>query len=434
MLKLLQHLKSYLLTFLFFTKMFLVDCRGGVGTFLTRKVHNDVEPIFLDLGYWNIFKLKVILFCRYILKEQSLFSDWSESICGNILRRLENQNISEGQINLEVDTYKLKEINSDRFFQEYLLKGKPVVIKRGALDDEDLFSDRYFLEHYGDTKVAIDDVKTGKRFVRTLKEYLLDEDIERLEYIRNSYNFTLENPDFIEQLNPRQFDDYMSGAGAKKSCYVGSELFFGKRKKTGTSFHCANGNNLFFMVRGQKQWTFVHPDYTWLMYPILNDPMRYIISEIIPQVTSIPETIDKIYPLWKYCPKYTVILNPGDILLSPSWYWHNVENITDMTIGMATRWLPINKATNRFLTLLQVFSKPTWQLVFDLLGIKANSTMNDEAVLLAEESLDEKLAFGKIGQAKQIWEEKKQKAKQLLSPETYRQYCLNLDPQYSENL
>ena len=190
MFKLLQQLKSYLLTFLFFTKMLLVDCRGGVGTFLTRKVHNDVEPIFLDLGYWNILKLKAILFCRYVFKDQSFGRDWYESTCDNILRRLDKQNISEDRLDLEVDTYHFNDINSEKFFQEYLLKGKPVVVKRESVDREDLFSDRYFLEHYGDTKVSIDDVKTGTRFVRTLREYLLDNDPERVEYIRTSYNFT----------------------------------------------------------------------------------------------------------------------------------------------------------------------------------------------------------------------------------------------------
>ena len=434
MFKLLQHLKSYLLTFLFFTKMLLVDCRGGVGTFLTRKVHNDVEPIFLDLGYWNILKLKAILFCRYVFKDQSFGRDWYESTCDNILRRLDKQNISEDRLDLEVDTYHFNDINSEKFFQEYLLKGKPVVVKRESVDREDLFSDRYFLEHYGDTKVSIDDVKTGTRFVRTLRDYLLDNDPDRVEYIRTSYNFTLENPDFVEKLNPQQFDAYMSGNGAKNSCYLFSELFLGKSKKTGTSFHCANGNNLFFMVRGQKKWTFVHPDYTWLLYPLLNDPMRYVMSEIISEVTSLPEAMDKIYPLWKSCPKYTVVLEPGDILLSPSWYWHTVENITDTTMAMATRWLPINKTTNRFFTLLQICSQSNWHFIFDLLGTKDKSTMNDDNVLLATESPDEKVAFGKTGQAKKMWEEKKEKAKQLLSPETYKQYCFNQDAQYPETM
>ena len=430
MFKLLQSLKSYLLTFLFFAKILLVDCRCGVGTFLTRKVHNDVEPIFLDLGYWNIFKLKAILFCRYVFKEQSFGQDCYESICDRIQQRLENQNISEDRINLEVDSYHFDKIDSEKFFQEYLLKGKPVVIKRGSLDHENLFSEQYFLEHYGDTNVSVRDIKTGKQAPRTVREYLSNNNPDKVEYIQSSFNFTLENPDFVEQLNPQQFDAYMSGIGAKNSCYVSSEFFLGKSKKTGTGFHCANGNNLFFMVRGQKKWTFVHPDYTWLIYPLLNDPMKYILSEIMPEVISLPEAIDKIYPLWKYCPKQTVVLEPGDILLSPSWYWHTVDNIADMTMAMATRWLPINKTTNRFLALLQVFSQPSWQLVFDLLQTKANSEMNDDNILLSIETIDDKLAFGKTGQAKKMWEKQKQKAKQLLSPETYRQYCLKIDPQH----
>ncbi len=439
MLKLLQHLKFYLLTCLFFTKIFLVDCRGGIGTFLSRKVHNDAEPIFLDLGYWNVFKLKIILFCRYLLKDASLFQDWYQSVCDNILKRLENQKIPENRLNLEVDTYQIDEIDSEQFFQNYLLKGKPVVLKKGTVESEYLFSDKYFLERYGNTKVSVNDVKTSKQTYRTLQEYLLDDDPDRVEYIRASTKFVSENTDFFETLNPQQFDAYMCGTGAKDSCYVSGELFLGKSKKTGTGFHCANGNNLFFMLRGQKKWTFVHPDYTWLMYPVLNDPMRYILSEIVPEVSCLPEVMDKIYPLWKYCPKSTIVLEPGDILLSPSWYWHTVENITDITVGVATRWMPMNKITNRFLSLLQVFSKPTWELIFELLNTDANSSedssvVDDETIVLAAETTDEKLAFGKAGQAKKMWEDRKQKAKELLSPETHHQYCLNLDPQYSENV
>ncbi len=433
MLKLLRYLKAYVLTTLFFVKTFLVDCQCGVGTFLNRKVHNDVEPIFLDLGYWNIFKLKVILFCRYILKDQSIFKDWYESILDNMRLRLENQNISEDRLSLEVDTYQFDEIDSEKFFQEYLSKGKPVVVKRGSLYGEGLFSEESFLEYYGDANVSVSDMKTAKQATRTVREYLLDGNSDRVEYIRASFNFTLENPTFVEQLNPKQFDAYMCGTEAKNICYVNSELFLGNSKKTGSGFHCANGNNLFFMVRGQKKWVLVHPDYTWLMYPILNDPMRYILSEITPEVTSLPEAIDKIYPLWKYCPKQTVVLDPGDILLSPAWYWHTVDNVSDITIAMATRWLPIGKMTNRFLTLLQVFSQPSFQLLLDLLRTNSNSKVNDDNVLLATETIDERVAFGKTGQAKKIWDEKKQKAEQLLSPDTYRQYCSNIDPQYSEN-
>ena len=36
-------------------------------------------------------------------------------------------------------------------------------------------------------------------------------------------------------------------------------------------------------------------------------------SEIISEVTSLPEAMDKIYPLWKYCPKYTVVFGAWGI-------------------------------------------------------------------------------------------------------------------------
>lgn len=252
MLKYFLYLKYFLLTTLFFAKIFLIDCRGGIGTFIERKVHNDKEPVFLDLGYWNIFKLKIILFSRYILKYQSLWQGWYDLVNNDILNRLKKQNISEDRLNLEVDIFDLNQGNSDQFFQEYLLKGKPIVIKRGSLEDENLFSNQYLLDHYGNTNVSVSDMATGQQSYCTLKDYLSADNSEQVGYIRASYNFTLENSNFVEQLNPQQFDAYMSGTRAKKSCYVSSELFLGASKETGTGFHAANGNNLFFMVVGKK--------------------------------------------------------------------------------------------------------------------------------------------------------------------------------------
>jgi len=51
-----------------------------------------------------------------------------------------------------------------------------------------------------------------------------------------------------------------------------------------------------------------------------------------------------------------VILKPGDVLFTPSFYWHKVENLTD-TIGVGYRWLAFqsfmkSSKTQTLLTLL----------------------------------------------------------------------------------
>jgi hypothetical protein len=39
--------------------------------------------------------------------------------------------------------------------------------------------------------------------------------------------------------------------------------------------------------------------------------------------------------------RYEVELEPGDVLFSPPWWWHDVRNTTEETIGLATRWIDL---------------------------------------------------------------------------------------------
>ena len=43
-------------------------------------------------------------------------------------------------------------------------------------------------------------------------------------------------------------------------------------------------------------------------------------------------------PAFKYCPTYSAVLEPGDILLNPPFWGHGIRNVTDKTVGVATRW------------------------------------------------------------------------------------------------
>jgi hypothetical protein len=66
-------------------------------------------------------------------------------------------------------------------------------------------------------------------------------------------------------------------------------------------------------------------------------------------------------------PRYETVLEPGDFLFNPSWYWHAVKNKTDYTIAVANRYLSANALSfqknefptmlnNTFFTFLQLFS------------------------------------------------------------------------------
>ena len=44
------------------------------------------------------------------------------------------------------------------------------------------------------------------------------------------------------------------------------------------------------------------------------------------------------YPLMMSCPRVEVVLEPGDVLINPPWWWHEIENVSETTVAVATRW------------------------------------------------------------------------------------------------
>ena len=100
--------------------------------------------------------------------------------------------------------------------------------------------------------------------------------------------------------------------------YLTSQIFMNTgRSSTGTSYHCANFNNLFFMVRGRKKWTFVDPNYTPLMYPMYNAKSMDMASFLTTVALANQTMMAKYFPLYRLVPKMTAVLEPGDVLMNP---------------------------------------------------------------------------------------------------------------------
>ena len=38
------------------------------------------------------------------------------------------------------------------------------------------------------------------------------------------------------------------------------------------------------------------------------------------------------------CHVLETVLRPGDVVFVPGWWWHDIENLTDTSIGFASRW------------------------------------------------------------------------------------------------
>lgn len=89
------------------------------------------------------------------------------------------------------------------------------------------------------------------------------------------------------------------------------------KKSAGTSYHCANFNNLFFQIQGRKKWTFVDSRYNALMYPMFNPKSMDVASFLTTIAINNTEIMSRYFPLYKFAPKMVATLEPGDVLFNP---------------------------------------------------------------------------------------------------------------------
>jgi hypothetical protein len=180
------------------------------------------------------------------------------------------------------------------------------------------------VESFGSTRVLFNE-DYGYR-LRPLRDLLRGNAGD--PYVANCEQLLVRHPELLDDL---ALEAYRPWTGGRPYC---AQLFLGSRRSLGLYFHCANNFNAFTMLHGRKRWTFVHPAFSYWMYPIVSRHSAYVAS-IIHHVEAPPGADD----LFRYCPRYEVVLEPGDVLLNPPWWWHQVENLDDETVGCASRWI-----------------------------------------------------------------------------------------------
>jgi hypothetical protein len=115
---------------------------------------------------------------------------------------------------------------------------------------------------------------------------------------------------------------------------VGYEQLFVGREGTGSPFHHASVYNMFYQIHGRKQWWFIDPYDTALSYP-----MCLAGRGAAALMTLWPHQYNKeAFPLFEFCPVYTSVLEAGDVLFNPPYWWHSIKNIDETTVGSASRW------------------------------------------------------------------------------------------------
>lgn len=219
----------------------------------------------------------------------------------------------------------------------------PLVIK-GLAEGIPAFSKwtpQYFADHYGDEVVNVR-TDAGKIMPSSeqqsasipLRELALKALSGNSEYYGGNLSDVFNNnPELRSDLNLQHVSEQLMARDPET--FYTTQLFLGGGT-TKTGFHCALSQNLFFNVYGQKTWTFVSPKDTIAMYPAIRSNALYFHS-LVDSMHTNEQNTENGFPLFPYIDRYRVTLGPGDLLVSPEYWWHEVQN-HGATIGVANRF------------------------------------------------------------------------------------------------
>ncbi len=139
----------------------------------------------------------------------------------------------------------------------------------------------------------------------------------------------VDHEDLLAKLSPQKL------AAKLGVTFVRPEMFVAGAG-TGSAFHCHAGGTFFHMVYGRKRWTLVGSGDSFAMYPTVGRNSRSAVFCSPINSETYERDQQHLYPLYGKVSKYTVTLEPGDILYVPSLWWHEVKNI-EPTIGVPLR-------------------------------------------------------------------------------------------------
>ncbi|MCP4380580.1 MAG: hypothetical protein GY798_04030 [Hyphomicrobiales bacterium] len=306
-----------------------------------------------------------------MIGKNGCFVTGASNICDRMAQTLAKEQTSHPELR-QLETLDVSEVSPERFHETYVKNCWPVALRGWPLSAVRDWSIDRLIADYGDTEVLF--TTKDMNFMAPLR--LLRESNQPDLYLHNSENLLVTHDHLIEQLELDRFEPLIQ----KKNW--SAQLFLGAARRTGLGFHCANNYNIFINIAGRKKWTIIPPEDTYFMYPLISSSGAYFTSSThSPRQDTLPR-----FPLYPYATRFEVVLEPGDILFNPPWWWHAVENLTDETVAVSTRWLIGQDATtNTLLTAAQGLSPQFWRTfertVFNVMvaKTKAGRPMDDKS-------------------------------------------------------
>jgi hypothetical protein len=131
----------------------------------------------LDMGASNLLKLKLIYVMRYLCSDQFLFQDTANGVLSDIEARLDSQYKANGWNyssfeNVPVPSFDWKDISADQFYEQFVLRGIPVVLKNVPSASSELWSPDFFADQYGSHEFDVINVNSVSTLRMNFSRYV----------------------------------------------------------------------------------------------------------------------------------------------------------------------------------------------------------------------------------------------------------------------
>jgi len=120
-----------------------------------------------------------------------------------------------------------------------------------------------------------------------------------------------------------------------------------------TRMHSDTQTNAFLMIEGRKKWTFFPPSESMFLLPV-GQGFNLAYNSLVDVFKLDNATYnEREFPLLRHARGFQTIINAGDAVFHPSFWWHGVENLDSVSVGMDVPFLdvPTGIQVNPVLTL-----------------------------------------------------------------------------------
>jgi [protein]-arginine 3-hydroxylase / protease len=223
--------------------------------------------------------------------------------------------------------------------RDFIRKRRPLVIRKGAKNwpAAKLWSLDYFKTEFADSPVKIADeqfsrTKDGLGYRISLSGTTMGRFVDAVKegasvYLKFFPVFKL-HPELLAHLDVAEMDRWTRGRVAR--CALDNEFYMGG-PRTITHLHTERAEIFHACFAGRKRWRVYPPSQSLYLYPI---PARTLF--VASEVDFLAPNYET-HPWFRCANGYETVLEPGDVLYLPSYYWHAVENL-EATVSANLLW------------------------------------------------------------------------------------------------